>query len=74
MDTDAVGKLKVCVEVTELIAKSVPLVPTAKVCVNAVNPFKLVMPVSVSISLTQAVPLYLSTCPLDGVVIVTSDN
>jgi hypothetical protein len=28
----AVGKLNVCVSVTELIAKSVPLVPVAKFC------------------------------------------
>ena len=45
---EAVGKLKVCVEVAEEIPKSVPLVPTAKVCVKAVNPFKEVIPVSVS--------------------------
>ena len=34
----AVGKLKVCVSVAELIAKSVPDVPTAKYCVCAVKP------------------------------------
>ena len=34
----AVGKLNVCVSVAELIAKSVPDVPTAKYCVCLVYP------------------------------------
>jgi hypothetical protein len=29
---DAFGRMKVCVDAAELIAKSVPLVPTAKFC------------------------------------------
>ena len=32
------------------------------------------VPVFASVSLTYAVPLYFNTCPLDGVVIVTSLN
>ena len=40
----AVGKLNVCVDVALLMFTSVPLVPVAKVCVPAVNPFKSVIP------------------------------
>jgi hypothetical protein len=42
---EAVGKLNVCVAVTELILKSVPDVPTAKFCTCAVSPFNAVKPV-----------------------------
>ena len=41
----AVGKLKVWVSVALEIAKSVPLVPTAKNCTWFVNPFNAVKPV-----------------------------
>ena len=35
---DAVGRLNVCVVPAELIAKSVPVVPVARVCVAPVSP------------------------------------
>jgi hypothetical protein len=41
----AVGKLNVCVLVEEDIPKSVPVVPVAKFCTCAVNPFNAVKPV-----------------------------
>jgi hypothetical protein len=41
---DAVGKLNVCVDVELAILKSVPVVPVAKVWVEAVRPFRDVMP------------------------------
>ena len=41
----AVGRLKVCVDVAELIPKSVPLVPVAKFCTCAVKPFSAFNPV-----------------------------
>lgn len=40
----ASGKLNVCVDVTEEIAKSVPEVPVAKDCEAAPKPFSDVMP------------------------------
>ena len=40
----AVGRLNVCVEVADEILKSVPVVPVANVCVEAVRPFRDVMP------------------------------
>ena len=42
---EAVGKLKVCVEVAEEIPKSVPLEPTARYCTWEVKPFNAVNPV-----------------------------
>ena len=41
----AVGKLNVCVSTELEIAKSVPLVPTAKYCVCFVSPFNACKPV-----------------------------
>ena len=38
------------------------------------NPTLVTVPVFASVSLTHAVPLYFNTCPVDGVVIVTSLN
>jgi hypothetical protein len=40
----AVGRLNVCVDVADEILKSVPAVPVANVCVEAVRPFSDVMP------------------------------
>ena len=42
---EATGRLKVCVAVVLEILKSVPLVPVAKYCTCAVNPFNAVIPV-----------------------------
>jgi len=43
---EADGMLNVCVVPDELILKSAPVVPVAKVCVVPVRPFRLVMPVA----------------------------
>ena len=52
-DAPASGILKVWVVLADEILKSVPLVPVAKVCVLAVNPFRLVMsaPVAVKVDM-----------------------
>ena len=50
---DAVGRLKVCVSVAELIAKSVPLVPVAKYCTCAVKPLSAFNPVEKVVSTSQ---------------------
>lgn len=41
----AVGRLNVCVDVAELMPKSVPAVPVAKFCTCAVKPFSALSPV-----------------------------
>ena len=41
----AVGRLKVCVDVAELMPKSVPAVPVAKFCTCAVKPLRAFKPV-----------------------------
>ena len=43
LDDDASGKLNVCVEPDEIMLKSDPVVPVAKVCVDAVNPLSEIM-------------------------------
>src|SRR6516162_3788661 len=43
---EALGILKVCVDVTLLMLKSVPLVPVASVCVAALRPLSEVSPVA----------------------------
>ena len=53
---DAVGRLNVCVSVTDNILKSVPDVPTARYCTWAVNPFKAVNPVENVVSTSQRFP------------------
>lgn len=65
----ASGRLKVCVDVADAMLKSVPVVPTANVCVVAVSVFSVEIPPVVGVCQVAAVPeVAVSTWPAVGAV------